>query len=216
MSKTHHSFFSLVDQIEVLLKENEKLSCMISSQESAGQDRLDVMLSSVLKRKLLNAESNSQKFAKHRRYDSVLTKFATSLFIFAGPLAYNFVQSNMPNALPSLRTVQRKVNSDYQVILEGEFRFDELLLHLKNYNSPLIVSIGEDATRLNARVDYDHVTDRLFGFVMPVNEQALPMTDTYLATSFTAIENFFSNSTIANMPFCTWPNHCHLQHLRLH
>ena len=71
--------------------------------------------------------------------------------------------------------------------------------------APLIVSIGEDATRIIGRVDYDSQTDRLVGFVMPVNELGLPVTDTYLATSFITIEKFFSTSTVAKYAFLYGP-----------
>ena len=41
--------------------------------------------------------------------------------------------------------------------------FDELFVHLIRYNAPKIITIGEDATRLIARVDYDSetITDQL-------------------------------------------------------
>ena len=71
--------------------------------------------------------------------------------------------------------------------------------------APLIVSIGEDATRIIGRVDYDSQTDRLVGFVMPVNKLGLPVTDTYLATSFITIEKFFSTSTVAKHAFLYGP-----------
>ena len=38
-------------------------------------------------------------------------------------------------------------------------------MHLNFYNSPMVVTIGEDATRIIKRVDYDSETDRLVGFV---------------------------------------------------
>ena len=65
----------------------------------------------------------------------------------------------MPQALPSLRSVQRSVHNEYLIIHEGQFRFDELLVHLNRYNSPKVITIGEDATRLIARVDYDSETN---------------------------------------------------------
>ena len=73
-----------------------------------------------------NAEKNSRKLPKQRRHNFVMNKFATSLLIFAGPLAYRFLHSNMPIAIPSLRTVQKILFEDYTCITEGEFRFDDL------------------------------------------------------------------------------------------
>eukprot|EP00731_Ephydatia_muelleri_P026350 Em0018g450a len=73
----------------------------------------------------------------------------------------------MPQALPSLRTVQRIVHHEYEVMNEGEFRFDQLANHINSYKCARVIVIGEDATRLVARVDYDPETNRLVGFVLP-------------------------------------------------
>ena len=94
---------------------------------------------------MLNAEKNLEKLPKQRRHQQLLRKFFISLFIYCGPLAYDFIHSNMPEALPSLRTVQRELSSEYQPIHKGEFRFKELLTHLNAYESPKVISIGEDS-----------------------------------------------------------------------
>lgn len=70
----------------------------------------------------------------------------------------------MPQALPSLRTIQRVVQSEYKHIEEGEYRFDDLVAHLENYSAEKVVAISEDATRVIARADYDYETDRVVGF----------------------------------------------------
>ena len=71
-------------------------------------------------------KKNAQRLPTGRRHSEVLKKFATSLFIYAEPLAYNFLQENVPQALPSLRSIQNIVHSEYQTINEGDFRFNEL------------------------------------------------------------------------------------------
>ena len=63
-------------------------------------------------------------------------------------MAYKFLQQNITLALPSLRTVQRHVYSEYSVMSEGEFRFDKSSDHIKRYQLSGIVTIGEDATRV--------------------------------------------------------------------
>ena len=65
----------------------------------------------------------------------------------------------------------------------------------------MLVTIREDATRLISRLDYDSQTDRLVGFVLPLDESGLPVTDKVLAVSFKAIENCFSTATIAKYAF---------------
>ena len=72
-----------------------------------------------------NAKHNTLKLPQQRRHDFIIKKFATSLLIFAGPMAYTFLYRNMPTAFPCLRTVQRIIFDLYNSISEGEFRFDE-------------------------------------------------------------------------------------------
>ena len=127
--------------------------------------------SPILNRLMLNAEKNLDRLPKQRHHDVLMKKFATSLIIFVGPLSYEFLHQNMPEALPSLRTVCRIVSEEYKPLEEGVFYFDELVHHLHACKSPLLVSIGEDATWLVRRIDYDPDTNRLVGFVLPCDER---------------------------------------------
>ena len=135
-------------------------------------------------RLIMNAEKNLQKQPQQIRHDILLKKFAASLFIYCGSRAYSFISSNMPCALPCLRTVQRYVSADYSPIQEGSFRFDELLVHLKAFSCPNIVSDAEDATRVIRKVQYDAETNKLVGFVLPCDEDGLPLCDSFMATTF--------------------------------
>ena len=59
---------------------------------------------------------------------------------------------NLPHALPSLRTVQCIVSKEYRPLHEGEFQFDELLVHINAYNVSKVIIVGEDATRMTVRL----------------------------------------------------------------
>ena len=107
----------------------------------------------------------------------------------------------MPEALPSLRTVQTAIHVEYKALDEGCFRFDDLLQHIKEHDAPNVVSIGEDATHVIARVDYDSKTDRCVGFVLPVDQDGLPKVDSFLAVSFEAIEKMFASAPIAKYAY---------------
>ena len=72
-----------------------------------------------------------EKNDKQRRHFDVIKKFGTLLYIFAGSMTYEFIHKNVAQALPSLRTIQTIVQSDYSKVEEGAFRFDELLQHLR-------------------------------------------------------------------------------------
>ena len=85
--------------------------------------------------------------------------------------------------------MQRIVSHKYQ---EGEFTFYEL---------PKVVAIGEDATRLISRVEYDNETNRLVGFVLSCDERGLPLNDTFIEVSFEAIEQAFEVVDVAKYAF---------------
>ena len=93
------------------------------------------------------------------------------------------------------------VSADYNPIQEGSFRFDELLVHLKAFSCPNIVSVAEDATRVIRKVQYDAETNKLVGFVLPCDEDGLPLCDSFMATTFESMQKYFSEESIANYAF---------------
>ena len=85
-----------------MILKNKNLTALLQ-QQSAESSFGSPSLTPVLKQMLLNAEANShQKYPKQRRHSEVVTKFATALFIYCGPLSYEFIQQNMQEALLSL------------------------------------------------------------------------------------------------------------------
>ena len=90
----------------------------------------------LLQEMINNAEQNCCKFPTHRRHSVIIKKFAAALFLYAGPLAYEFFQQNMPEALPCTRTIQSAIHSEYESIDKGSFRFDELKAHIERYEAP--------------------------------------------------------------------------------
>ena len=90
---------------------------------------------------------------------------------------------------------------EFNVISEGEFRFDKLLEHINRHQLSGIVTIGEDATRIISRVEYDNQTDRCVGFVLPIDENSLPIINSFVATSYEQIEHMFSNYSIAKYAY---------------
>ena len=84
---------------------------------------------------------------------------------------------------------------------EGEFLFADLLAHLNSYNADKVVAIAEDATRVIARAEYDNETDIIVGFVLPCDTNGLPLCDSFIATSFSAIESMFKDNEIARFAY---------------
>ena len=177
----------VVDEVELLTRENKilhGLGTTISQHLKQVSSSFPTCFPSVLQHLLTNASKNADKAPNGRRHLEVVKKFALSLFIYTGPLAYNFLQQNISLALSSLRTVQTQVFSEFNVISEGEFRFDKLLEHINRHQLSGIVTIGEDATRIISRVEYDNQTDRCVGFVLPIDENGLLIINSFVATSY--------------------------------
>jgi len=140
-----------------------------------------------------NAQRNSQHVPKQRRHTEVIKKFAMSVLFMAGPAAYDLLHQNMPEALPSLSTLRKEIRKSYSNLVEGEFRFDKLSDHLDAHKCPRLISISEDATCIIRHIEYDENTNKLVGFILPVDSNFLPITSSFLATSFERIEEIFTN-----------------------
>ena len=204
-------YFEIIDQIEAITNSNPEFNNILQEACKIQQQRLSAShnftastegFSPLLKQLLTNAKANVDKMVPQaKRHNAIIKKFSTSLLIYAGPRAYNFLHVNMPQAIPSLRTIQRVVQSEYKHIGEGEYRFDDLVAHLESYNAQKVVAIAEDATRVIARADYDYETDRVVGFVLPCDDAGLPLSDTFLATSLSAIEKMFATSELAKYAY---------------
>ena len=204
-------YYRTIEKVEELVTSTPELISMFKfstiycglNQSSEISNSSNAMKFCSFFRKIVeNANNNADKsIPQARRHDAVIKKFATSLLLYGGPMAYNLIQKNMESALPSLRTIQRIIHSQYHHLSEGQFQFDELVRHLTKYNAPFVVAISEDATRIIARVEYNKETDRMVGFVLPCNEDGLPLIDSYLATSFEAIEHCFSSYQVSKFAY---------------
>ena len=69
------------------------------------------------------------------------------------------------------------------------------------YKAPKIVAVGEDATRVISRVQYDYDTNRMVGFVLPCDDNGLPLKDAFLAISFQQMEQCFLENDVAKYAF---------------
>ena len=152
------SFFKTITQ---LVRESPAITDILQKAQQQGRGSQFESVSSMLKALLVNAEKNAQRVCQGMRHQQIVKKFAMSLLIYCGPMAYNFLHRNVQAALPSLRSVQRIISHDYKPFCEGEFRFDDLVEHLKSYKAAKVVAVGEDATRLISRVEYDSESDCL-------------------------------------------------------
>ena len=61
---------------------------MQSQLEECQRTSIPILLNHLLR----NAERNCDKVPQQRRHEKVLTKFAVSLFLYSGPMAYAFIE----------------------------------------------------------------------------------------------------------------------------
>ena len=86
-------------------------------------------------------------------------------------------------------------------IKEDQFLFDELLDHLKKWGAPKYVHVHMDDTRVLNKVEYDPVTDRFVGFVLPL-KNGLPEKEAFILTTFIELKNVYEKTSIANYAHC--------------
>ena len=195
-------YWKIADTIEQLQHKNEKLSMLLKDlQQTVMMPDQNLVktksYNNLIQEIINNADQNYCKFPTCQRYSPTIKNFATALFLYSGPLAYEFLQQNIPQAMPCTRTIQGAIYAQYNRIDEGSFRFDALQAHIERYKTPRCVSISEDATRITGRVEYDHATDRCVGFVLPLDDNRLPIVDSFMAKSFSAMEDMFAKNPIA-------------------
>jgi hypothetical protein len=113
----------------------------------------------ILRQLLENAERNNQYNTSKGNHDQMIKKFASSLLYLVGNAGYQLLQVNLGNALLSVTTVLCDLATKKKV-KEGDFLFDELVTHLKEWKAPMYVHIHLDDTRIINRVEYDVATGR--------------------------------------------------------
>ena len=86
-----------------------------------------------------------------------LLKCLPLLFLFFQALwHYTFMYKNMPTALPSLRMVQRIALINTAVLKKVNLDLMSYSSTLSHNGVPKVVSVGENATRVIGRVEYDN------------------------------------------------------------
>lgn len=195
-------YFPILNQIEYLFKQNKELENTLVSNIS--KVRADISFSKersirgvlrILCDTAVRNNDNSNSSAN--RYDEVLKKFCSSLYLIGGRLTYQTIQGNLPNSIPSITTLQRFLSSNER-ILEGQIRLTQLKSFLVKRGYPMNVWISEDQTRIVSTNEYDSVNNRIVGFTTPYDENGCPIINSFIAGSATEIQSYFNSESTAN------------------
>ncbi|KAK3910460.1 Ribosomal protein S12 methylthiotransferase [Frankliniella fusca] len=195
-------YFPVLNEIEITLKANsEIISCLEARCKELSPpigDSNKMNLSFLLKLLMDTAQKNSERKNHGQRYEEDLKLFAVYLFVVGGRMIYEFLQVNLPGSLPSISQVELMLKNASQPVIEGVFRFQELVDFLMKNNLPLKVAISEDGTRVQEKFCYDSTTNQIIGPVLALNDDGIPIPSSHPATSAAMIASHLRNGRVAS------------------
>lgn len=204
------NYYKTVDQINKYINENnifnESLEDLKNNMPPWEEISVETFIkktnTSTLLKSICNSALRNSNFASSNanRYDESLKKFCVFLYFVGGRLLYETLQSNLTNSLPSISSLNRFISTQKQNIVEGEYRFKELKEFLLERNLPLCIWVSEDATRLASKIEYDLISNKIVGFVLPFSN-GVANVNAYLATSANTIGEFFQKNDKANYAY---------------
>lgn len=152
----------------------------------------------LLEQLLKTANKNSLRKKPGYRFDGNTKRFCCYIRLLAGRLAYSTIHKNLPLAMPSLSTTNLFARKMGDRIFDAHLRTNELLNYLMERKLELIVSLSEDATRIDGRIQYDSVRNQIVGFVSPMDKTTgMPIPDAFPTKNCAEIVKHFS---VGNVP----------------
>ncbi|CAF4582958.1 unnamed protein product, partial [Rotaria sp. Silwood2] len=146
---------------------------------------------------------------KGYRYDIIVRQFAASLYILGGRTAYEFIRLNIPAFLPSVQVIQSYINTSENHLTEGLFNYDGVRDYF-NANQSTIGFCAEDCTAIIPKITYDTKSNTFVGCSLPLDNNGIPITNSYSTDSFTDLEQWCSD-----LPQAKSINACLIQPLSL-
>lgn len=142
------------------------------------------------------------------RYDNDLKLYSAYIRMVSGKSLYLTLKANARFSMPSETSVCRYISKVKFSACEGELRTLELVKYLEEQNLPMFVHLSEDATKITGRIQYDLSTNKIIGFVLPINKQnGMPITSGFEARNIKAIEScFFDLNTKKQKKEATYVN----------
>ncbi|KAK3915297.1 tRNA 5-methylaminomethyl-2-thiouridine biosynthesis bifunctional protein MnmC [Frankliniella fusca] len=112
---------------------------------------------------------------------------------------YGILQKNL--GLPSKAALQPIMKEISSPLVEGEFRWKELSDYLDSHGLSREIWVGEDGTRIVARVEYDPSSNQIIGFAPKLNSQGCPEVKKFDASTAETIISYFSNNLKSNYAY---------------
>jgi len=165
---------------------------IISSQEMTTSEVTSTLLSMLVR----CAEAKAKYKKNGFRYENSLKLIATYIFIVGGRILYDTLAANLP--LPSVSTICCTINAYSGSFVEGACRVTDFKQFLQVRNLTSLVWLSEDATRITGRIQYDSSTNQLIRFVLPFDDQGMPIAFSFTASSAKSIQDHFNNNTAAS------------------
>ncbi|CAF2819737.1 unnamed protein product [Rotaria sp. Silwood2] len=130
------------------------------------------------------------------RYDTIVRQFASCLYILGGRTAYEFVRLNIPGFLPSVQIIQSYIGTSENHLAEGLFNYIGACDYL-NINQSTLGFCAEDSTAVVPKITYDTTSNTFIGFSLPLDDNGVPIIDSYSTDSFTRLEQWCSDLPLA-------------------
>lgn len=189
-------YFKTQSMLESLIQKNKE--CIIKQQiendsELSTKSVLDILMST--------AKQNSKKLKGGHRFDDVIKMFTSYIKMLGGTLTYETIYPNLPLVMPSPSSVNRYIKDYGPTIIEGVLRTQDLRKYLDERKLPLIVWLSEDATKITPRIQYDSATNQLVGFVLPFDNNVMPIPYSFKAGNAKQIEEHFQKEKQSSMVY---------------
>lgn len=87
------------------------------------------------------------------------------------------------------------IQENKKTIIEGDLRCKELSDYLAQLNAPRLVWLSEDGSGIIQKAVFDTKTNQIVGPVLPLNDNGMPKTFSFIAQTVSDIEKFVQMPT---------------------
>lgn len=198
--KNIFQYFGDIEGMKLFMRKAIKETESMKGEETDNDNKAPLTQTHYFLNKLLEtANCNSVRKGKNGfRYDDEIKLYATYIRMLAGRFAYETIQANLPYSLPSLPSTNRYIQKTVCNVIEGFLRCKELAEYLDERGLPRKVLLSEDGTRIEGRVQYDSSTNQITGFVLPIDNNGMPIPQQYPARNAEEIVKHFSTQNVVS------------------